>query len=461
MKKFPSNFLWGTATSAYQIEGASNIDGRGPSIWDAFSQIPGKTHGNATAENSCKHYHLFKEDIARMKEMGIGCYRFSISWSRILPSGRGEINETGIEFYNELIDALIEADIQPWVTLFHWDLPLALQLEMDGLLNPEITNEFVNYADLCFERFGDRVKNWITLNEPWCSAFLGHGNGYFAPGRTSNTEPYLAAHNLIRSHAYIVNRYRSKFQPTQGGQIGISNNCDWRAPLTDTPKDHAAAQRAVEFFLGWFADPIYLGDYPAVMRDMVGDRLPRFSNSDKKLILGSSDFFGLNHYSTNYATEPSDRENIKTEVLGNGGLAEDQLVELSDDPIWEKTDMGWNVVPSGCKSLLKWIDQRYNRPPIYITENGCALPGEDDRETAINDTRRTEFIKGYLNACHDAIESGVDLRGYMCWSYMDNFEWALGYSRRFGLHWVDFETGERVPKNSADFFAKVCQSNEL
>lgn len=461
MKQFPDNFLWGTATAAYQIEGAWRADGRGPSIWDAFTQIPGKVHNGDTGEIACSHYERFREDIQLMKGMGVGCYRFSFSWSRLLPTGRGEVNEAGFRFYNQLIDALLEADIQPWVTLFHWDLPLALQLEIDGLINPDIADIFANYADLCFECFGDRVKNWITLNEPWCSAFLGHGNGYFAPGRESNVEPYLAAHNLIRAHAYIVDRYRTKYQPTQGGQIGITNNCDWREPLTDSPQDKAAAQRAVEFFIGWFADPIYRGDYPAVMREMVGDRLPQFSPSDQKLVQGSSDFFGLNHYSTNYATKPVDPKNIKTDVHGNGGLADDQLVELSADPNWEKTEMGWNVVPWGLRKLLAWIDQRYDRPPIYITENGCAMPGEDDRETAINDTRRVAFLKGYISACHQSIEDGIDLRGYMCWSFMDNFEWALGYSRRFGLHWVDFKTGERVPKSSAHYFTSVCQRNGL
>ena len=461
MKRFPNNFLWGTATSAYQIEGAWRTDGRGPSIWDAFAHTPGKTRNGDHGDVACDHYHSFKSDIALMKEMGVGCYRFSLSWSRLLPAGRGAVNEAGVDFYNRLIDCLLEAGIQPWVTLFHWDLPLALQMEMDGLLNPDIADVFADYAELCFERFGDRVKNWITLNEPWCSAYLGHGNGYFPPGRTSDDEPYIVAHHLIRAHAYVVDRYRRRFQSSQGGQIGIANNCDWREPLTDSPEDHAAAQRALEFFLGWFADPIYLGDYPASMRERVGDRLPPFTEADRKLIHGSSDFFGLNHYTTNYAAVARDAGAVATEFTGNGGLSQDQQVQLSDDPAWEKTDMGWSVVPWGLEKLLKWVDARYHHPAIYITENGSAWPDEDDRSVALHDTRRVDFLDGYIRACHEAIAAGVDLRGYMCWSFMDNFEWARGYSMRFGLHWVDFETGERVPKNSARWYAEVCRKNGI
>jgi beta-glucosidase len=459
MKTFPDGFLWGTATAAYQIEGAAATGGRGPSIWDAFSHIPGKTAEGHNGDVACDHYHRWEEDIELMKQMGVGCYRFSISWSRIQPQGKGEINEEGIAFYNKLIDGLVAAGITPWVTLFHWDLPLALQLEEDGLLKPSIANRFADYARICFERFGDRVKNWITLNEPWCSSFLGHGNAYFAPGRASASEPYLAAHNLLRAHAYIVDVYRKEFQADQKGQIGITNNCDWREPASDSEGDKAAAQRALEFFLGWFADPVYFGDYPAVMRERVGERLPQFTPEDAKLLKGSSDFFGLNHYTTMIASEPKQQVSGPGDIKGNGGMMEDQQVELAGDPEWEQTDMGWNIVPWGCRKLLEWIDKRYDHPPIYITENGCAMPGEDDREVALNDTRRVEFLKGYIGACHEAIQNGVDLRGYMCWSMMDNFEWALGYTRRFGLHWVDYETGERQPKASAKWYAATVKQN--
>lgn len=458
MKTFPANFTWGTATASYQIEGAWNEDGKGPSIWDAFTQTPGKIaeghHGNI----SCDHYHRLEQDVEMMAAMGLKAYRFSIAWSRILPTGRGEVNAEGIAFYSRLLDLLAKHDIIPWVTLYHWDLPLALQLELDGWLNPEMAEHFAAYARVCFDHFGDRVRHWITFNEPWVIAIMGHNNGVMAPGRTSNTEPYLVAHQILRSHGQAVEVYRREFQSAQGGQIGITNNCDWREPKTDVPADQEAAQRALEFFLGWFADPIYLGDYPAVMRERLGDRLPHFSDEDKALLAGSSDFFGLNHYSTLYAENKSAEQMGKQNPYGNGGISEDQDVELSYDPSWKTSSMGWSMVPWGCMKLLQWIDQRYGHPPIVITENGCALDDElvDGR---VHDPVRSEFLQAYLGACHDAIESGVDLRGYFVWTLMDNFEWACGFTKRFGLHYTDFATGERYPKDSAAAYAKIIADN--
>jgi beta-glucosidase len=457
MRRFPANFRWGTATAAYQIEGATRIDGRGPSIWDAFSRIPGKIHGGHTGDIACDHYRRFKEDVCLLKSMGVKCYRFSISWPRVLPQGRGDVNEKGVAFYNELIDLLLENDIEPWVTIYHWDLPLALQIEMDGLLNPDIAKCFADYARLCFKLFGDRVRHWITLNEPWCSAVLGHGNGYFAPGRVSETEPFVAAHNLLRAHAYMVDVYRRDFQESQRGVIGITNNSDWHEPLTDSAEDRETADRALEFSLGWFADPIYFGDYPSSMRDRLGSTLPQFSEEDQKLLKGSSDFFGLNHYNTNMSAAEGSIDSMLQDLYNNEG----DHVDLLRDPSWKQTDMGWNIVPWGIRKLLEWIDKRYGHPPIYITENGCALPGEDVREVALNDVGRLEFFKGYLGACHEAIENGVDLRGYMCWSMMDNLEWSYGYSKRFGLTWVDFKTGERFPKASFRWYSTVCTENGM
>lgn len=454
MKSFPNEFTWGTATSAYQIEGAHNVDGRGPSIWDAFVRIPGKTA--STADIACDHYHRFKEDVALMKEMGVSAYRFSISWSRILPTGRGEVNPEGIKFYSDLIDELIDAGITPWITLYHWDLPLALHMEMDGWLNPEIQEIFADYAAVCFEHFGDRVKNWITMNESWVVAILGYGQGAFAPGRISNVEPYFVGHQLILSHARAVDRYRKEYAH-QGGQIGWSNNCDWREPLTNEPGDKAAAERALEFFLSWFCDPVYFGDYPAVMRERLGDRLPQFTREEKALVQGSSDFLGLNHYTTMYAAN-QELDSAEGSVYGNGGLSEDQDVALSVDPEWKLTSMHWAVVPWGCRKLLNWIAERYGNPPIYITENGCSYPDEVvDGE--VNDVHRIEFYESYLNACAEAIEDGVNLQGYFAWSFMDNFEWALGYKMRFGLHHVDYDTLKRTPKASAKWFKKLLKGD--
>lgn len=460
MKKFPDNFTWGTATASFQIEGAWNEDGKGPSIWDAFCQTPGKIANGDNGNVACDHYHRMEDDVKLMAAQGLKAYRFSIAWSRIYPTGRGEVNAEGIAFYSKLIDTLLAHGITPWVTLYHWDLPLALQVELDGWLNPELADHFTAYAKTCFEHFGDRVKHWITFNEPWVVTIMGYGQGVFAPGRISNSEPYLAAHQVLRAHAKTVACYRTEFQGSQQGQIGITNNCDWREPKTDAPEDREAAQRALEFFLAWFADPVYFGDYPACMRERLGDRLPEFTDEEKVLLKGSSDFFGLNHYTTMFAAESKPDSGGETNPYGNGGISEDQSVDLTVDPDWKLTTMGWAVVPWGCRKLLQWIDERYGHPPIVITENGCALADElVDGE--VRDADRVEFYRSYLTACHEAIESGVDLRGYFGWSLMDNFEWASGYSKRFGMHYVDFETGERYAKDSMKFFAEVAKQNGL
>ena len=453
---FPEDFVWGSATSAYQIEGGHNEGGKGPSIWDAFCKIPGRIKNNDSGDIALDHFHRYKDDIALLASQGFKAYRFSISWSRILPDGKGEVNEQGIAFYNDLINELLDHGITPWVTLYHWDLPLALQMENDGWLNRDIIEYFTQYARICFERFGDRVKNWITLNEPWVAAILGYGQGVFAPGRTSNREPYLAAHHLLLAHGNAVKAYREHFADQQG-QIGITNNCDWREPLTKSKIDQAAAERALLFFLGWFADPIYLGDYPDVMKARLGDRLPEFTEAEKLLLKDSSDFFGLNHYTTMYA---SDEPNIdaNSNVFGNGGLSEDQDVALSNDESWPLTAFNWAVVPWGCKELLKWINKRYHQPPIVITENGFAcedllVNGE------VDDTDRLSYYKSYLEACHEAIAEGINLRGYFAWSLFDNFEWSSGYSVRFGINYIDYETLDRIPKKSALWFTEIIKNN--
>ena len=428
------------------------------SIWDAFAHTPGRTFHGHHGDVACDHYHRYEEDIALMARMGLKAYRFSIAWPRIQPDGKGDPNPEGIQFYSDLIDALLARNIVPWVTLYHWDLPLALQMEHDGWLNPKIADLFESYARICFESFGDRVKNWITLNEPWVVSILGYGEGIFAPGRKSDAEPYQAAHQLLRAHAKAVDAYRKDFQPKQGGKIGITNNCDWREPLTDSKQDKDAAQRALEFFLGWFADPIYFGDYPEVMKKRVKDRLPEFSDKDKELIMGSTDFFGLNHYTTLYASQVNEGEKVESNVYGNGGIFEDQYVRLTADPKWQVTSMQWPIVPWGCRKLLQWIDARYDNPDIYITENGCSL--DDTKQNGeVNDAGRVNFLKGYLQACYEAINSGVHLKGYFAWSFMDNFEWASGYDKRFGLHYVDYKTLERTPKLSAKWLSETIGNN--
>jgi beta-glucosidase len=349
---------------------------------------------------------------------------------------------------------LLEYGIQPWVTLYHWDLPLALQLEKDGWLNPRIADDFTAYANLCFERFGDRVKHWITFNEPWVTSVFGYGTGVMAPGRRSNREPYQAAHHQLRAHAKTVALYRDRYGH-QNGRIGITNNCDWREPLSDSPEDRAAARRAMEFFLGWFADPVYKGDYPQVMKERVGKRLPAFTDEEKAMLKGSSDFFGLNTYSTMYASQP------RGSTGGSGDFFSDQEVELSADESWSRTSFDWAIAPWGCRKLLEWIRDRYDNPPVYITENGCAYPDVPGPDGAVRDALRIDFYRDYLDACHQAIANGVDLKGYFAWSLMDNMEWAEGYSQRFGLVHVDLQTLRRIPKDSARWFTETIRTNAI
>jgi len=454
MKKFPRDFIWGATTSSYQIEGAWREGGKGLSIWDAFAHTPGKIKHNDNGDLACDHYHRFKEDVKLMAATGLQAYRFSIAWPRIQPAGRGEPNAEGLRFYSELIDTLLEHNITPWVTLYHWDLPLALQLEYDGWLNPRLADFFAEYAAICFAAFGDRVKHWLTLNEPWCCAFLGHGLGMHAPGRVSLDEPYLAGHTLLLAHAAAVEKYRTQFQPHQKGRIAPVFNCDWREPLTGSDADRRAAQRAVEFFLGWFADPVFEGDYPAAMRERLGDRLPHFSDAEQASLKGSADFFGLNHYSTVYATDAP----AATASGSNSSVADDPAVRYSSDPAWEKTAMDWNVVPWGFRKLLQWIHERYDAPPIYVMENGCALPDVVENGE-VHDNKRIAYLDGYLNAALEAIAANVDLKGYFVWSLLDNFEWAEGFSKRFGIYYVDFPSGRRIPKASAKWYAEVISRN--
>ncbi len=459
MLKFPEGFIWGVSTSAYQIEGAWNKDGKGPSVWDAFTLIPGKTANGESGQVACDHYHRFKEDIRLMKQMGLKTYRFSISWSRILPTGKGKVNEAGIQFYSNLIDELLANGIEPWVALNHFDLPLAVEFEHDGWLNPVTADLYADYARLCFNRFGDRVKHWVTFNEAWVVAMLCYGKGIFAPGKSSRKDTYLAGHHLILAHAKAYRVYDSEFRKTQKGVVGIANNCDWREPLTDSELDKAAAQRALEFYFGWFTDPLFFGEYPESMRKSLKDVLPSFSAEETALVKNSIDFIGLNHYTTFMAANANG--NIETPFeYANHGFAEDQGVNLYTDPAWEVTEMGWPVVPYGLYKLLKWIDQRYGHPVIYVTENGCSF-----NDTMVNgevdDSKRIEYLKSYISACNKAIEDGVDVRGYFVWSFLDNFEWALGYAKRFGLHYVDFKTLERTPKKSAIWFKVVIENNGL
>jgi beta-galactosidase len=457
---FPEGFIWGTSTASFQIEGGWLEGGKGLSIWDAFTHTPGKIADSSTGDVTCDHYHRWKEDVALIAGLGFKAYRFSIAWPRILPAGRGKANPEGIRFYSDLIDELLKHEITPWVTLYHWDLPLALQSELDGWLNPGLADLFKDYASLCFRSFGDRVKHWITFNEPWVVSLMGYGHGVLAPGRISNTEPYLVAHTILRAHGKAVREYREKFAHSQKGSIGLTANCDWREPRTNSPADIAAAERALEFFLGWFADPIYRGEYPECMRARLGSRLPQFTPDEREMIRGSQDFFGLNHYSTLCAEDAGDAAGAPGSSSPVTSIDADPGVRLTQHAEWATTQMGWSIVPWGLNKLLHWINNRYNRPEIVITENGCALPDTLDGNS-VDDPDRINYVDAYLLACKNAIAEGVNLRGYFLWSLLDNLEWSFGLSRRFGLCYVDFETARRVPKLSAHWYSQVVRQNAL
>ncbi|KAG6810236.1 Beta-glucosidase 1B [Tricholoma furcatifolium] len=466
-RKLPADFLWGFATAAFQIEGSADVGGRGKSIWDDFAKLPGKTLDGRNGDVATDSYRLWKEDIELLASYGVKSYRFSISWSRIIPlGGRGDpINQEGVKFYSDFIDALREKGIVPFVTLYHWDLPQALHDRYGGWLNKEeIVQDFANYAKVCFDAFGDRVKHWLTLNEPWCVAILGYGRGVFAPGRSSDrerspegdssTEPWIVGHNLIIAHAKAVKLYRESYKPTQGGQIGITLNGDWQMPYDDSPENVAAAQHALDFAIGWYADPIYLGHYPPYMGEVLGDRQPQFTEEELAIVKGSSDFYGMNTYTTNLARAGGDDE-----FQGNVDYT---FTRPDGTQLGKQAHCAWlQDYPEGFRALLNYLWKRY-KTPIYVTENGFAVKGENDMplEQVLVDTDRVNYFTGTTKNLLLAIfEDGVDIRSYFPWSLLDNFEWADGYSTRFGCTYVDYETQKRYPKASANFLVEWFKDN--
>ena len=488
---FPSNFIWGTATSSYQVEGAVHEGHRGVSIWDTFCKedqdheqqefvIDDRDRDHrrrrhivdgSNGDVACDHYHRFRDDVLLMKRLNIKAYRFSIAWTRIFPNGRkGEgkdsgSNPDGVAFYNELIDELLVHDIEPWVTLYHWDLPQALEDEYGGWLDPRIVDDFGEYAATCFDAFGDRVKHWITLNESWTVAVQAYEDGTKAPGLTDNppVNVYRAGHHLLLAHARAVSMYRSSRIPSHksDGRIGIANCGDFRYPKNpQSLDDQDAAERAMVFQFGWLTDPLVFGDYPQEMKDRVGDRLPKFTLEQKEELVGTLDFVGLNHYSTLYAAakkqpEEDDEEN---RPVVYGGYWNDMAVDFATDPSWRKNYMGWSTNPDGCRELLLWISKRYPGLEIAMTENGTS-EDEPNVDIAIDDDGRRRYFESYLRACGEAIQLGVPLHAYFAWSLMDNFEWEYGYTRRFGICYVDFHTLERTPKSSALWYRDTIELN--
>ncbi|MBS2022603.1 MAG: beta-glucosidase [Deltaproteobacteria bacterium] len=449
---FPPGFLWGVATSAFQIEGATRDGGRGESVWDRFCTQPGAISDGSDGARACEHFSRYREDIALMRELGVRSYRFSIGWTRVLPSGSGPVNEAGLAFYDRLVDALLAAGIEPFATLNHWDQPQAL-MPAGGWAARDSVDRFVEYADATSRRLGDRVKRWATHNEPWCIAILGYENGMHAPGLKEPRKALAAAHHLLLSHGRSVPVLRSN---VKGGEIGLVVNLVPAHPASPSEADRTAARELDGSFNRWFLDPVFKGSYPA---DAIDDRvalghldsadLPFVHAGDLAQIQAPIDFLGINYYSRGIlrSTRVPETENAPRTIPA--------------PPPEAMTDMGWEVYPDGLREILVRVHQDYAVKRLYVTENGCAYSDGPDSSGRVADVRRREYLRGHLLACKRALDEGVPLGGYYQWSLLDNFEWQFGYSKRFGIVWVDFETQQRIVKDSGLWYRDVIVANAV
>jgi len=434
--KFPHDFLWGAATASHQIEGAWDEDGKGESIWDRFSHTPGKIEDGSTGNVACDHYHRYQEDIDLMHNLGLKAYRFSTAWTRVLPAGRGQINPPGLDFYDRLVDALCAANIEPFLTLYHWDLPYSLH-ESGGWTNRDVSYAFADYATLMVKRLGDRVKYWTTFNEPSVVMFDGYLVGEHAPGIQDPAAAYQVGHHLMLAHGLAVQAMRGIAPHLE---YGIVLN-QWMAdPASDDPADITAARAAWDLSERIFLDAIFKGHYPPQTFDLLGDNLPKIKDGDMALISQQLDYMGLNFYSRNL-------------VSAEG--------KISPVPGSEYTEMGWEVCAPALRRLLNKINAEYNLPPIYITENGAAFKDEVAPDGKIHDDRRLDYLRQHFIQTRLAMQDGVAVRGFFVWSLLDNFEWAHGYTKRFGLIRVDYDTQERTVKDSGEWYAAVIRDNRV
>jgi beta-glucosidase len=451
--RFPADFVWGAATASYQIEGAWDEDGRGESIWDTFSHTPGNVSNEDTGNVADDHYHRWQEDIAVMRDLGLQAYRFSIAWPRVLPEGEGMVNAAGLDFYDRLVDGLLAANIQPFATLYHWDLPQALQ-EKGGWGNRAIVEQFACYTEVVAQRLGDRVKHWITLNEPHVFAYVGHADGRHAPGLRSLSLANQVAHNALVSHGRAVSVLRALWP---AAQVGITLNLSLAYPASDMPADRMAARISDGRLNQWFLDPLFGRGYPQDIMTFYGDAAPQIDPGDMEAIASPLDFLGVNYYSNRFVRAVG----ADVDPAGVAGLKATELTQAG----YEVTDMGWPVMPDGLRELLVSVQRTYGPRAVYITENGAAFTdvvehGEDGSRV-VHDVRRWNYLKEHFQAARRAISDGVPLRGYFVWSLMDNFEWALGYGKRFGIVHVNYDTQERTLKDSALAYRAVIQNNGL
>jgi beta-glucosidase len=446
---FPDGFVWGTATSAYQIEGAWDADGKGASIWDRFAADPANIADGRDARTACDHYHRFAEDLDLMAALGVRSYRFSLAWPRIVPDGAGAINEAGLAFYDRLVDAMLARGIRPFATLFHWDLPAALQ-DRGGWTSRHTVEAFARYAELAARRLGDRVKDWMTHNEPWVVAFCGHLFGVHAPGLRDLATALATAHGLLVSHGLAVAAIRAA---RPDARVGIVHNLEWVEPASDRVEDVAAAARHDGAFNRWFLDPVFGRGYPADLVGWYGADAPRVEPGDLELASAPLDFLGVNYYTRRViAHDPAGRG------PGRAMLATRQVYW----PFVPRADFDeWEVAPEGLYRLLLRLGREYRPAAMYITENGTSWPDETGVNGAIHDVLRIRYLARHIAAVHQAIADGADVRGYFCWSLLDNFEWSFGFTKRFGLVHVNYATQRRTVKDSGRWYGQVATTNRL
>jgi beta-glucosidase len=452
---FPSDFAWGTATASYQIEGAVTAGGRQPSIWDTFTHTPGAVHNGDNGDVADDHYHRYREDVGLLADLGVTHYRFSLAWPRLQPDGKGTINSAGLDFYSRLVDELLTHDIVPWVTLYHWDLPQALE-DDGGWPVRDTAERFAAYAALTHDKLHDRIRHWTTLNEPWCSAFLGYAAGAHAPGRTEPAAALAAAHHLLLGHGLAVSAMREQ---DRDSQLGITVNLTPVDPATDDLADVDAARRVDAVSNRMFLDPLLRGRYPDDLRADVAavSDFGFVRPGDEAAIAAPLDFLGVNYY-------------FRAVVRANAGAlvrdphARAWVGSTDVEPVHTglpTTAMGWEIDPSGLYDVLTWVHRDYGPLPIYVTENGAAFDDTVDEDGTIPDHDRIAFLDSHFRAVLQAIDGGADVRGYFVWSLLDNLEWAYGYGKRFGLIHVDYATQTRTPKASARWFAEVTRRNGL
>ncbi|MDR7273575.1 GH1 family beta-glucosidase [Catenuloplanes atrovinosus] len=451
--QFPPGFLWGAATAAYQIEGAATEGGRGPSIWDTFSHTPGRTVNGDHGDVACDHYHRIKDDVRLMADLGLTSYRFSIAWPRIQPTGSGPANQAGLDFYRRLADELLEAGILPWATLYHWDLPQALE-DAGGWPARDTASRFADYAQLTVDALGDRITHWSTFNEPWCSSFLGYGSGVHAPGVQDGAASVRAAHHLLLGHGLALQAVRAT---TPSARLGITLNLYSMGAASDSAADADAMRRIDGLANRFFLDPVLRGEYPA---DVVEDLAPvtdftHLHDGDLATIAQPLDFLGINYYSRHVVAAPEPDAVAKPSCWPGS-----ETVRFVHRPGVPVTDMDWEIDAPGLVETLRKVAETYPAVPLYVTENGSAFV-DKVVDGAVDDPERVDFLDQHLRACHAAIEAGVPLKGYFAWSLMDNFEWAWGYTKRFGMVYVDYETQTRIPKTSARWYADVIRRNGL